>query len=96
MESCESSRKKSIHLFGPGCLKIASAQSSFYVSDRDAAIEASQRSSEGCCCIAVYKDKIWIAHFNNSGNSIEYGGCNTSQRLVGAHQVQIEIGLDTK
>ena len=66
----------------------------FDVADRDSLVKCCQRRANGRACVAVNEYEV-RAHFSKQlADRADDGGKQTRERLVGLHEIEIELGDD--
>ena len=94
MDVRDDRRQSPIRLFRKRVLQIAATQPGLDVGDRDPGVKGRQRSGEGRCRVALHDDQVRPICGEATGHLLEHAAGQLGKRLIGAHQIQIDVGRD--
>ena len=83
-----------VHLFRPRLLNVAASKACLDVRNRNAAIIGGERADHGAGRVALHDDPIWPSAVVDFADRQQKPRAQLVQRLIGSHDVEIEIRLD--
>ena len=91
----DGARDLPVHLFGPGMVNVAAAQSRLDMADRNLAEIGGERRGHGGQRVAVNEDAVGLFGIESLAQSRDEPGKQRVERLVWRHDVEIDVGYDS-
>ena len=94
MQVGDGSGDAAVDLFGEGLPFVVGAQTGFHVPDAHPVVEGQQGGGHDGGGIALHQHPVRLEVAQHGVEVGEDGGGQLRQRLVGAHQVEVDVGGD--